>query len=319
MAGRGCLEMDIRISKESEVPVHEQLATQIVLSIGTGKLKPGQALPSVRGLARRLKIHHNTVSQAYQDRVLQMLVVKRRGSALVVRSHTEQQRVTGTGAKDLDELIDATVSTAQREGYSLRQLSERFQQRMLEGPSDHLLVVSDDAGLRVLIPMEIRERFPIPIKACSPDDFTSNRSWAVGALVICAPGHVERIKPLLPTKRALVPITFSSADEHIETIRNLPQPSLVALVSISEYFLEVARAVLAPVAGRRHSLQEYLLTSSQGDFRGAADVFLCDLMAERVVRTRVNGKNVLLYRFISDACLEQLARMLAGSAETAET
>ena len=83
--------------------------------------------------------------------------------------------------------------------------------------------------------------------------------------------------------------------------------------------LEVARAVLAPVAGRRHSLQEYLLTSAQDEFRGAADVFLCDLMAERVVRTRVNGKNVLLYRFISDACLEHLSRMLAGSAETART
>ncbi len=310
--------MDIRISKESEVPVHEQLAAQIVLSIGTGQLKPGDPLPSVRALARRLKIHHNTVSQAYQDPVLQRLVVKRRGISLVVRSHSEQQRVPAAGAKDLDELIDATVSTAQREGYSLRQLSERFQQRMLEGPPDHLLVVSDDAGLRVLIPMEIKERFHIPIKACSPDDLTSNRSRAVGALVICAPGHVEQIKPLLPTKRALVPITYSSVDEHIETIRSLTEPSLIALVSVSRYFLEVARAVLAPVAGQRHSLQEYLLTSARGEFRGeAADIFLCDLMAERVVRTQVNGKNVLLYRAISDACLEQLARMLAGSAETA--
>ena len=311
--------MDIRISKESEVPVHEQLAAQIILSIGTGELKPGDALPSVRALARRLKIHHNTVSQAYQDWVLQLLVVKRRGSRLVVRSHAEQEGVTGTGAKDLDELIDSTVSRAQRQGYSLQQLSERFQQRMLEGPPDHLLVVSDDAGLRVLIPMELQERFSIPIKACSPDDFSSNRSWAVGALVVCAPGQVEKIKPLLPRKRVLVPITYSSADEHIETIRNLTQSSLIALVSISEYFLEVARAVLAPFAGQRHSLREYLLTASQGEFHGAADVFLCDLMAERAVRTRVNGKNVLLYRFISDACLEQLARMLAGSAETAET
>ena len=311
--------MDIRISKESEVPIHEQLAAQIVLSIGTGQLKPGQALPSVRGLARQLKIHRNTVSQAYQDPVLQRLVVKRRGSSLVVRSHGEQDRVVPTDAKDVDELIDATVSTAQRQGYSLQQLSERFQQRMLEGPPDHLLVVSEDAGLRALIPMEIKERFPIPIKAYSPDDLASNRSWAVGALVICAPGQVESIRPLLPTKRALVPITYSSADQHIDTIRNLTQPSLIALVSISEYFLEVARAVLAPVAGRRHSLQEYLLTSAQDEFRGAADVFLCDLMAERVVRTRVNGKNVLLYRFISDACLEHLSRMLAGSAETART
>ncbi|HUU12394.1 MAG TPA: GntR family transcriptional regulator [Terriglobia bacterium] len=57
--------MDIRVSKQSEVPVRQQMAEQIVLLIATGNLKPGQALPSVRELARRLKIHHNTVSHAY--------------------------------------------------------------------------------------------------------------------------------------------------------------------------------------------------------------------------------------------------------------
>ena len=91
--------MDIRISRESEVPVHEQLAAQIILSIGTGELKPGDPLPSVRALARRLKIHHNTVSQAYQDWVLQLLVVKRRGSRLVVRSHAEKEERDGDRRK----------------------------------------------------------------------------------------------------------------------------------------------------------------------------------------------------------------------------
>jgi DNA-binding transcriptional regulator YhcF (GntR family) len=61
--------MEIRISKESDVPVREQLAEQIVFQIATEKLKPGQMLPSVRELARRLGIHHNTVSHAYQDLV----------------------------------------------------------------------------------------------------------------------------------------------------------------------------------------------------------------------------------------------------------
>ena len=58
--------MKIRISKESEVSIRQQLTGQISFLIVTGKLKPGEALPSVRELATRLKIHHNTVSQAYQ-------------------------------------------------------------------------------------------------------------------------------------------------------------------------------------------------------------------------------------------------------------
>ena len=57
--------MQIRISKQSEIPIREQIAEQIIFRIATDELKPGQALPSVRELARRLKIHHNTVSHVY--------------------------------------------------------------------------------------------------------------------------------------------------------------------------------------------------------------------------------------------------------------
>src|ERR1039458_1002984 len=78
--------MDICISKESEFPLRQQLAEQIVFHIATGKLQPGQALPSVRELARRLKIHHNTVSEAYQDLIRRMWLGGRRGSRGAVPS-----------------------------------------------------------------------------------------------------------------------------------------------------------------------------------------------------------------------------------------
>ncbi len=53
---------DIRIARESDVTIHDQLVAEITFLIATGEWKPGEALPSVRDLARRLKIHHNTVS-----------------------------------------------------------------------------------------------------------------------------------------------------------------------------------------------------------------------------------------------------------------
>src|SRR5260370_38599753 len=78
--------MEIQLSRESEVPLRRQLAEQIVFLIGVGKLRAGQRLPSVRELARRLKIHHNTVSEAYQALVRRTWLVRQRGSRLVVGS-----------------------------------------------------------------------------------------------------------------------------------------------------------------------------------------------------------------------------------------
>jgi GntR family transcriptional regulator len=115
----------IRISRDSDVPLHEQLSAQIVLRIGTGKLKPGDALPSVRGLDRQLGIHHNTVAEDYQDRVLEMLVVKRPGSRLIVRDRSHQ---SAEPAGDLDGGVDMAIQVAREQGYSTQQLVERFRQ-----------------------------------------------------------------------------------------------------------------------------------------------------------------------------------------------
>jgi DNA-binding transcriptional regulator YhcF (GntR family) len=52
------------VSRNSTVSMREQLSTQLVLGIVSGRLAPGERLPSVRALARRLRIHPNTVSAA---------------------------------------------------------------------------------------------------------------------------------------------------------------------------------------------------------------------------------------------------------------
>ena len=121
--------MDIRISKESEVPLRQQLAEQIVFHIATGKLKPGQALPSVRELARRLKIHHNTVSEAYQDLIRRMWLVGRRGSRVTVRALEEGAH--SRAASGLDDLINTLIRVARDQGFSLQALRERVRERLL--------------------------------------------------------------------------------------------------------------------------------------------------------------------------------------------
>lgn len=59
--------MHIRLTNATDQPIYEQITQQIKQAIITGKLKPGDALPSIRNLAKELKISVMTTKRAYQD------------------------------------------------------------------------------------------------------------------------------------------------------------------------------------------------------------------------------------------------------------
>lgn len=59
--------MDIIISNSSGVPIYEQIEEQIKSQIMTGVLVEGDVLPSMRVLAKELKISIITTKRAYED------------------------------------------------------------------------------------------------------------------------------------------------------------------------------------------------------------------------------------------------------------
>ncbi len=295
------MTLDIHIIKDSEVTIREQLFEQIVFLISTGRLKPGEVMPSVRGLARPHKIHHNTVSQAYQDLVDRDWLIRRRGSRMVVRSPGESEYPPRV--EDLDDLINATIRTAREKGFTLQHLRQKVQDRLMALPPDHLLVVSKDPGLRHLLREELKEKLTFPVESCSTEELSLNPELTVGALVVGPPGNIPQIAPLVPKDRPAIPITFSTVDEHIKIIRALQKPSTIAVVSISPVVLQTARGVLAPVVGDRHTLREYLLPAENLRGLEVTDLVLCDMIAHR----RVRARNLLPYRLVSPACLKRLS------------
>lgn len=59
--------MEILISNSSDKPIYEQICVQIKGMIMNGTLSAGEALPSMRALARDLHISVITVQRAYED------------------------------------------------------------------------------------------------------------------------------------------------------------------------------------------------------------------------------------------------------------
>ncbi|HEX9187326.1 MAG TPA: GntR family transcriptional regulator, partial [Vicinamibacteria bacterium] len=94
--------MDFVLNRKGGVPLHDQLLAQLELKILGGALAPGQRLPSVRVLARRLGLHANTVSLAYRDLEQAGHVELRRGAGVYVRAGAPASL---EDARGLDEMV----------------------------------------------------------------------------------------------------------------------------------------------------------------------------------------------------------------------
>src|SRR5580698_3996007 len=81
--------MRLWFSHSSEVPIYRQLVTQVVLAILCGDLRPGDRLPSTRELARRFRIHPNTISAGYRQLERDGWTEHRHGSGVFVCANAE--------------------------------------------------------------------------------------------------------------------------------------------------------------------------------------------------------------------------------------
>ena len=298
--------MQIALTRTSDVPLRQQLAEQIVFLITTGQLQPGEELPSVRALARVNQVHHNTVSEAYQDLVRRGWITRRRGSRLLVGTGSSG---AAENPRDLDELINETIQRARRMGYSLQALRQQVRERLMAQLPDHLLVVENEEGLRAILEAEIRGHLGWPVESCSYEAFAGERALAIGAQVVAANHLIEEIAPMVPRNRPAIGLVYAQAAEHIELIRKLQKPSIVAVVSVSESLLRTARSLLAPAIGVRHTFSEVLADGRAKIRLGSADVVFCDT----VTFARVTLRDRILYRLIDPECLEHVAASLSRS------
>lgn len=88
--------MIIKIDFASEIAIYIQLKNQIIEGIATGKLRPGEQLPSVRQLASDIGINMHTVNKVYRQ-------LKSEGYTLI-------HKRKGVIVNDLDKMIDPSHS-----------------------------------------------------------------------------------------------------------------------------------------------------------------------------------------------------------------
>ena len=76
--------MDIKIRNAGGVPIYEQIVSQVKAKIIAGELREGDALPSMRLLAKELRISVITTKRAYEELEREGFIVSMTGKGSFV-------------------------------------------------------------------------------------------------------------------------------------------------------------------------------------------------------------------------------------------
>jgi GntR family transcriptional regulator len=119
----------LRVDPASPEPLFAQLVAAVKRAVATGRMKPGDKLPSVRELAADLTINPNTIAKAYQALESEGVTVSRHGSGTFVAD----RRVTVRRAEQkrrVREGLDALLADAVHLGLSEDDVREEFDDAM---------------------------------------------------------------------------------------------------------------------------------------------------------------------------------------------
>lgn len=292
--------MRIWLSKSSEVSLRDQLQAQIILGIVSNDVKPGQRLPSIRELARRHKIHSNTVSAAYRQLAKTGWVQVRRGSGVYARSQPIEQPLQGKVA--LDQLISTFFKKTRGKGFSLGEIQDRLSHWFALQPPDHFLVFEPDPDLREILVAEIEEATGWKALGVGLDD--CKQEVLAGAAPLTLYSHTENVRAKLPPDTDLITVRSRSVPESMAGRERPPAGALIVVVSRWAEFLRWSQTVLvaAGIDPRALSLRDARKRGWEKGLRSASLV----ITDSQTARHLSPGVTMQVFRIISDFSLTEL-------------
>lgn len=295
--------MRLWLSKNSEVPLREQLVRQVMLGVISGDLKAGQRLSSTRELARRFGIHSNTVSAAYRELEQRGWLEFRKGSGVYVRALVETDAAALSTPLELDGLISSFLTYARGQGYSLAEIQTRVKHWLQLQPPDHFLVAEPDADLREILIAEIEEATGFRVDGAGPEE-CADPSRLAGAAVVALYGQAERVRAALPTGTTLLLLHSRSVPESLQAEKPPPPDALIAVVSRWPKFLDWARVMLvaAGIDPATLSFRDARAPGWDKGLRTCTFVITDPVTARRLPK----GCDARVFHFIADASLAEL-------------
>lgn len=273
----------ISISKESSVPVREQLIEQIGLQIASGTLKAKDKLPSIRALAQRLGIHHSTVTSAYNHLAEAGLLDIRQGSGVRVAGRAADETLK---EPSLEQLFKQFLARASDSGMSREDVKECVARLLKSEKVERVLVVDRNVDFHPILKAELQPHLKLPVEPITAEVLKGKPQYLTSSLIVTSFYHLFPLQafPLDPTR--FIVCTVEPGSDELGALKNLKQGSIVAFVSISPTLLKMATNMSAALRGEEVAVRCLQLSEKTeiAYLMKHADLVICDGPSEETVR-----------------------------------
>lgn len=116
----------MKLLQNSGIPIYQQIADQLKADILAGKLKEGDYLPSIRGLARDLKISVITTMKAYEQLEAEGLVTASQGKGFYVNAQ-DSEMLKEQHMRKVEEALQEAIHAADMAGMSHTELKQTLE------------------------------------------------------------------------------------------------------------------------------------------------------------------------------------------------
>lgn len=126
--------MEIIIRNTTNTPIYEQIYSQLKAQIIAGALSPGEALPSIRALAKDLKISVITTKRAYDELESEGFLYTVAGKGCFV-AEKNLDLIREQQLRELEGHLSAAAALAKSCGLSIEELTEMLHVLLEEEPT----------------------------------------------------------------------------------------------------------------------------------------------------------------------------------------
>jgi len=309
LAAQRAVFRDIVLTRKKREVVRDQLTVQLEMKMLSGDLEPGLRLPSIRNLARILRVSPNTVSAVYQALEADGRITRRRGAGMFVGPAGSDP---ADPPQDLDRFVHAALKGAVLLGHTGEDIRREVLRWTSAPPPDHIVVFDPVREMAEVLAQELGEQLKVRTDVVMVADFEAGSTPSMdGAIVAALSYQVGSLARFWP-REAIEVIGVHMPPPVRKALIELPTDSTVLMVSHSKTILEFARALLRSLRGD-DILFEACKVQAEDEWRPllrVADLVLTEALSIEPVK-RAGHRRVIEAPIVTQVTLDRLRALLS--------